>query len=122
MSQPAKTALIVEPNKTLLVPYASLPRHVTVFRVASAPAALQWLSGHTPDLFFLSASFAPSIQVRLLEAFKNSFTSTVIPLVLVIDLSQPLSHIPGTTWGKRLAILHSQQTNPVVVDLLKPLM
>lgn len=121
MPHSAKTALIVEPNKTLTVPYAGLPRHVTVFRVTNAPAALQWLSEHTPDLFFLSASFAPSIQVRLLEAFKNSFTNTVIPLVLVIDLSQPLSHIPGTAWGKRLAILHSQQTNTVIADLLKPL-
>lgn len=120
MPHSAKTALIVEPNKTLAVPYSCLPSHVATFRATSAPAALQWLSEHTPDVFFLSASFAPSIQVRLLEAFKNSFTTTVIPLVLVIDLTQPLSHIPGTVWGKNLVILHSHQTDTIVADLLKP--
>lgn len=114
-------ALVVEPNESLALPYTALSRQLHLHRVSSVPAALRWLSQHTPDIFFLSTSFSMSLQLQLLEAFKNSFGDKIIPLALVVDVSQPMSSVPGTVWGDKLLILHSRQT-AALKELLRSVM
>lgn len=102
--------LIIEPNEQLLSPYAyisGISSPDTSVRVSSLSEALSYLTKNTPDLVILSTSFKIDDLLTMLEAIKNKSHTALIPLVLSVDLSQPLCQIPGTTWGDTLGIVHS---------------
>lgn len=114
-------ALVVEPNTSLQKPYSFIDQKLNLTRVTSVKQALQALNKQSFSLFLISASYSPDQTLTLLDAFKNNFQQQVIPLIIVIDLKQPLSTVPGTQWGGRLAILSSvssQELTLLTVDSL----
>ena len=100
-------ALIIEPNDSLLVPYAHVHKNFITERQSSIQSALAILAQKHPDIVFISASYSISKIIDILDAVKNKSIETLIPVVFVVDLSHKISHIPGTSWGNKLAILSS---------------
>lgn len=119
INHPAHTVLIVEPNHSLVEPYCHLPRSYQTFRAASIEQALAKLIDHSPDLVFLSASFAPSKSLLFLEALKNGCLCSLIPLIMVVDLSHRISFLPGTSWGGKFAIIDSSVSQEELYSTLK---
>ncbi len=114
-------ALVVEPNASLQKPYSFIDQKLDLNRVASVKQALQALNKQSFILFLISASYSPDQTLTLLDAFKNNFQQQVIPLIIVVDLNQPLSTVPGTQWGGKLAILSSasgQELTLLTIDSL----
>lgn len=105
-----KTGLIIEPNKLLQQPYSYIQKSLSVQRVESIQVGMLEISKSKPDIVFLSTSFSISQTVELLTALKNKSQDGLIPLIFVIDLSQKISSVPGTTWGNKLGILCSQSS------------
>ena len=99
--------LIVEPNTQLLHPYMLFPAQWKTLRENTVESALATVRSFEPDLVCISTSFALTKSVRLLEALKNLSVHKLIPVVFVIDFSHRVSHIPGTTWGGKIGIIHS---------------
>jgi len=99
--------LIVEPNKKLALPYEYLAGSYKLTRTDSIELALSKLSDVNPDLVFLSATFSISKSIKFLEALKNFSQFNLIPLIIVVDFSHPLSFVPGTSWGGKIAVLDS---------------
>ncbi|KXK10705.1 MAG: hypothetical protein UZ22_OP11002000636, partial [Microgenomates bacterium OLB23] len=52
----------------------------------------------------------------------KNITDRLIPIVFAIDLSNKISHVPGTTWGGHIEIIHSlnskKQLNSTVSRIL----
>lgn len=115
-----KHALIIEPNHKLKEPYETVSSFFNITLVTNLAEARQSLTKLQPDIFFLSSSFSPHLQLEILETLKNACSTKIIPLVFVIDLSQALNQITGTSWGDTLTILHSQQKPATIKTLLKP--
>jgi len=122
MSPQKIQALVVEPQQHLAQPYSFLQKRCQLQHYSAVKPALQALSNQQFDLFILSASFQPAQTVKLLEAFKNQFKDQVVPLIIVIDLSQALSAVPGTQWAGKLDILHSQSSEQQTLRCLDKLM
>jgi hypothetical protein len=114
--------LAVEPNQQVQQPYQYLGQRLRLQRTPSLFEALSLLDEKKFHLFMVSASFSPDKTLKLLTACKNKFVEQVIPLMIIVDLSQPLSTIPGTHWGGRLGLLHTgasrRQTLTVLDSLL----
>lgn len=102
---PAQSALIVEPNAAILEPYSYLPVSLHPLRVENPTDALDVLSTRTPVLCVLSASYPIEQTIVILDALRQSSRTFLIPLVIVVDLSVPVSYIPGTTWGDKVAVI-----------------
>ena len=102
-----RNALIIEPNKELAVPYMYLPPIYTVSWVTSPERAAAELEDYTPSLVFLSTSFDPKENLTFLEKYKEIFLYKIIPLIFVVDWSNKVNTILGTTWGQKIAIAHS---------------
>ncbi|MBT4124620.1 MAG: hypothetical protein HN981_01765 [Candidatus Pacebacteria bacterium] len=117
---PKKSALIIEPNHNLKEPYETVADFFNITKVNSLAEARQSLTKLQPDIFFMSSSFSPHLQLEILETFKNACSTQIIPLVFVVDLSQSLNQITGTSWGDTLTILHSRQKQATIKTLLKP--
>jgi len=100
--------LIVEPNKNSGLPYSFFKqKQFNLATTASIQKALKDLAQFTPNLVLLSTSFSTDQLIIFLEALKNASSKQIIPLILVVDLTKPLSILPGTSWGKKLGIIHS---------------
>jgi response regulator RpfG family c-di-GMP phosphodiesterase len=115
------TALIVEPNSSLVQPYCYLQQKLNITRVESVKTAMRALTQNSFNLFVLSASFSPEKTVTLLNAFKNKIKDQIIPLIFVVDLNQPLSTLPGTHWSGQLGLLTSDSSKSltlIIVDSL----
>ena len=106
-AQPGLSILIIEPNKKLVMPYGHLLHSFVIFRVPTIELALQKLSPSHPGLVFLSASFSASKSIKFLEAFKNFSQPSLIPLIIIVDLSHRLNFVPGTSWAGKIAVLDS---------------
>jgi PleD family two-component response regulator len=115
-------ALVAEPNDHLRQPYQHLTHKLDLIQTSSVKTALQALNQNTFSLFIVSTSFAPDQITTLLEALKNSFHDQIIPLILVVDLNQPLSTVPGTEWGGRLGLLASNSNRKLTLATLDTLL
>ena len=108
MTKPAVNLLIIEPNKTLTVPYKFVPSAYHTTRVETMEKSQLILSIIQPDLIMLSASFSLTSLINFLDDLRSQIHHQLPNLIMVVDLSQPISHIPGTTWSGQLYILSSQ--------------
>lgn len=104
------SALIIEPNSNLDYPYKLLGKTYNLKRCASVETGLLELAQSEPDIIFISASFAASKLVTILDAVKNKSKDRLIPVIFVIDLSNQINRIPGTTWGNKIGVLTSIST------------
>ena len=102
---PSDTILIVEPNEMLEFPYFFLEHLGTVKRVPTIGAALKEVIWNAPSLVFLSASFDPKKSLLLLDTLKDASRFSLIPLIIVVDLTKELSTVLGTSWGGRIAVV-----------------
>lgn len=107
--------LAVEPNRSLDLPYQFFQSKLELRQVNTVKQAIEQLANNSFQVYSLSASFAPDQQLILLDAFKHSFTNQVIPLLIVVDLSQPVSTIPGTKWSGKLALLPSNASKQLTL-------
>jgi hypothetical protein len=119
---PQPRLLIIEPNQELTSPYKFFPDNFNIIRLTSTKTAFQKLANQNFSLFVVSTSFSPEKLTTLLEALKNQFTDCVIPLLLVVDLNQPLSCVPGTYWGGKLGLLSSNATKQQTLLTLDTIM
>ena len=103
----AQTVSIIEPNKKLIIPYNHLPRSYDIFRVSTIDQALLKLAKVNPGIVFLSASFSALKSVSFLESLKNFSEDSLIPVIIVVDLSNRINFVPGTTWGGKIAVIDS---------------
>ena len=103
----AQTISIVEPNKKLITPYNYLTSLYSISRVSTIDQALLKLTKINPGIIFLSASFSASKSVRFLESLNNFSEGSLIPVVIVVDLSNRINFVPGTTWGGKIAVIDS---------------
>lgn len=121
MTNQLPSILIIEPNPTLKTPYQFLTIY-SVTRVSSFGQLVATLANQPFDLFMLSASFSPSVQLKILETLKNQCLTYIIPLIWVVDFSQPLSSLPGTGWANQLGLLHSQTDRAQTLTLIDKLL
>lgn len=99
--------LIAEPNKHLSIPYCYVPSGFRICRTDSIKSALKELSHRVPDIAFISSSFPTHSALILLEAIKNCCLESLIPLIIVIDISNKVNFVPGVNWGGKIAIIDS---------------
>lgn len=97
--------LIVEPNELLQTPYTHLEELGTVRRVPTIGSALKEIIWNPPSLVFLSASIEPKKSLVLLDTLKDASRFSLIPLIIVVDLSKEISSILGTSWGGKIAVV-----------------
>lgn len=113
------TALAVEPNPKLEHPYDYLADKLELTKVESVKQANLKLSENSFDCFVLSTSFSPEKQLSLLESFKFNFKDQITPLLLIVDLTQPILAVPGTLWGGKLAILAHTASKKLTLSTLE---
>ncbi len=107
-SSASKSILIVEPNSDLEKPYSFLDQKTfKVTRASNSLTASYELQKQNFDLVFLSCSFSNKKILNFLESLKLAGSNQIIPLILVVDLSQPYSIVPGLTWNNQLSLLNS---------------
>jgi hypothetical protein len=97
--------LIVEPNELLELPYKYLYDLGTVTRVPTIGAALKEVIWNVPSIVFLSASIEPKKSLTFLDTLKDSSRYSLIPLIIVVDVSHELSTVLGTSWGGKIAVV-----------------
>lgn len=104
-----KSILIVEPNLKQSKPYSLLDQKIfKLTKVTNVLAANAELQKENFDLVFLSCSFSNKKLLSFLESLKQASKSKIIPLILVVDLSQPYSIVPGISWDNKIGLLSSQ--------------
>jgi PleD family two-component response regulator len=113
MTTPTLThVLIIEPKVSVSVPYQYL-QATSIVRVTSVEAALISMDTKIPDLVVISASFPDKEMFRFFDALKtlcSTHLAKLIPILVVINLREPISTIFGTTWGKKLGIATSESS------------
>ena len=107
ISQSLPLAIIVEPNSLLQSPYNFMQSAFTIDRHISIQNALHSIAHNQPAMVSVSASFSPQQCLHILTAVKNKSHNQLIPLLIVIDLSNKMSMVPGTTWGNKLGVITS---------------
>lgn len=100
-------ALIFEPNRNLIVPYSFLDESYSIIRKDNLREGLKAFYTNPIDIVFISASFKPNRSLNILEAVKNKSKVRLIPIIFVVDLSNSLNFIPGTSWGGKIGIIDS---------------
>jgi hypothetical protein len=116
------SALVIEPNSKLVHPYDYLSEKLILTKVQSVKQANLELTRQQFSCFILSTSFSPEKQLSLLDAFKFNFKEQIIPLLLVVDLTQPLSTVPGTLWGGQVAVLAHIASKKLTLTSLESIM
>ncbi len=101
------TILIVEPNELLKTPYGHLSNLGTVHRVPTVGAAIREIVWNVPAIVFLSASIDPKKSLVLLDTLKDASRYSLIPLIIVVDLTKEISTVLGTSWGGKIAVVDS---------------
>lgn len=99
------TILIVEPNELLKTPYTHLDNLGTIHRVPTVGAAIKEIVWNVPAMVFLSASIDPKKSLVLLDTLKDASRYSLIPLIIVIDLTKEISMVLGTSWGGKIAVV-----------------
>lgn len=100
--------LIIEQNESLKNPYTFMCDAYDTRRVSSIEKAIVEIHLKPPELVLLSASFTPISTLKLLEALKEVSVFTVIPLLIIVDLSYRISAVLGTSWGGKIAVVDSR--------------
>ncbi len=113
---------IVEPNPQLAIPYMYLPPKYSITSFLSVNKAIRAISHQVPDLLLLSTSYQLSLSIRILEKLKDACFDRIIPLILVIDWMHRLPHVPGTSWGNNIGLLHSLSSEQEVLATLDRIM
>jgi len=103
----AQTVSIIEPNCKLNLPYDYIPDSYNIVRAPSIEYAVRKLTENNPSIVFMSASFSVAKSIRLLEALKIFSCNSLIPIIIVVDLSNRINFVPGTTWGGKIAVIDS---------------
>lgn len=114
--------VIAEPNPVLKTPYHDLARWGTAHRFETLEAAAAWITDdENPEtkLICISTSFRLARIVGFLQIIKTTFLNDIVPLVLVIDLGQRISFVPGTEWAQQIGILHSLSSVEEVRETLQ---
>jgi hypothetical protein len=75
-----------------------------------------------PDLVTVSTSFSPEELVDFLWNLKSFAKEQIIPLLFIVNWTQPLSELPGTTWGGKIGILHTLSSPAEVSATLERIM
>ncbi|MEN8253372.1 MAG: hypothetical protein ABFQ62_03290 [Patescibacteria group bacterium] len=101
------STLVIEPNKDLIAPYLHLSKTYTITRVDSLQTAFECLLDSPPKLVLLSVSYPKIDLVDFLIELKCISRYELIPLIFVLDFSEHLNFIPGTSWGGQLGLLHN---------------
>lgn len=106
-----KSILVVEPNSNLDRPYAFFDQAIfDLIRCSNPSVAREYLEQNKFALVCLSCSFSNKKMLNLLESIKNASQTSIIPIILVVDLQQPYSIVPGLTWNGQIALLSSTST------------
>ena len=117
------TILIVEPNLDLQKPYAFLDQKLfKIIRVSNILTANNELQKQDFNLVLLSCSFSNKKILNFLESLKLASKSQIIPLLLVVDLNQPYSIVPGLNWDQKIAVLSSQSAEEELSTILHRLL
>lgn len=116
------TILILEPKRALSLPYQHLQNKYQLNRVQTIEAGLKQISKTTPQLIILSASYSASKTLYFLESLKNLSQQRLIPILILVDLNQPVSQILGTSWGEHLAILASNASQSLTLQTVDSLL
>lgn len=101
------TALALEPNTMLMTPYMHLPQNCELRLLNNSDQMIAEISKQVPDLILLSASVAPEHVLKVLWLLKDLSTTKLIPVIFVVDWSQSVIRLPGTSWGGKVGLLHS---------------
>lgn len=118
-----KSILIVEPNLDLEKPYSFLDQKLfKVTRVSDVLTASDELQKQDFSLVFLSCSFSNKKLLNFFEALKLASKKQIMPLLLVVDLNQPYSIVPGLNWDQKIALLSSQSAEEELVNILRRLL
>lgn len=102
----------------------ALKKTELTFSFAEKPEALAALiPTEKPDYVFLSSSFSPEQQLALVTALATAMKKSkrIIPLVYLIDWSNPISSVLGTNWSSQVGILHSYSSRSEIIDLFQRL-
>ncbi len=99
------TFLVVEPNELLRTPYEHLSSIGTIKRVPSIGSAIKEVVWNIPSIVFLSASINPKRSLIFLDTLKDASRCSLIPIIVVVDLSKEISFVLGTTWGGKIAVV-----------------
>jgi len=106
-----KSILIIEPNLKQSKPYSLLDQKIfKLTSVSNCLAANAELQKENFDLVFLSCSFSNKKLLSFLESLKQASKKEIIPLILVVDLGQPYSIVPGISWDNKIGLLSSQSS------------
>jgi hypothetical protein len=97
--------LIVEPNELLESPYKYLDDLGPVNRVPTIGAGMKEVIWNVPGMVFLSASIEPKKSLVFLDTLKDASRFSLIPLIIVIDLTKEISSVLGTSWGGKIAVV-----------------
>lgn len=115
--------LIVEPNLNLDKPYVFLDSKVfKITRVSDILTASNELQKQDFNLVFLSCSFSNKKILNFLDSLKQASKKQIIPLILVADLNQPYSIVPGLIWDHKIAVLSSQSSEEELLSNLRRLL
>ena len=119
---PSIQVLVVEPNQALTTPYQFFPKEYKLDRAKTIKQATDLLANNTYQLFSISSSFSAENQLILLNSFKHQFKKQVIPLLVVINLSQPISSVVGTNWSNKIAFLANNASSKLTLSTLELLL
>jgi len=115
--------LIVEPNLNLQKPYVFLDsKNFKITRVSDILIASNELQKQDFNFVFLSCSFSNKKILNFLESVKLASKKQIIPLLLVVDLNQPYSIVPGLNWDQKIAVLSSQSFEEELTTILHHLL
>ncbi len=119
----SSTILIVEPNLDLQKPYAFLDtKNFKITKVSDIATANDELQKQDFSLVFLSCSFSNKKILNFLESLKLASKNQIIPLILIVDLNQPYSIVPGLNWDQKIAVLSSQSSAEELMTILHHLL
>lgn len=116
-------ALVMDPHPISKEVATLLENHFRVTHCTSVPLTLQALATQSPSILVVSTRFTPTKLIQVLEAVKERSTDRLIPVLLNLDLTQPMITIPGTRWSGKLGII-TRDTNQAefsaLIDRLFP--
>lgn len=106
----SKSILIIETTGCLAIPLTFFPSAYKIESALTVNEARIILQEHSVQLIAFNVSCPEGLMFEVIHMINQTVKDKIIPLLLVIDLSIPLTVIPGTSWGGRLGILHSLST------------
>jgi hypothetical protein len=113
--------LVIEPNEKLTHPYIYLDPSYHNTRISSLTEAKEFTKSVIPNLIILSASFEIDHTVDFLSDLSSKRLNILPGLVFMVDLSNQLSYIPGTTWGNKCQVLSNLCSPKIFIEIVDEL-